>query len=513
MALTPEEEAELLELQELLAQLEGLQAKSQAPAAAAPKKKEPWYEDLGEGLGVSGLKTYNGIKDIWGGVTDKDRARLQDWRDDAGESGWGTAGEIAGDIGQIAVPGGMGLKAARGLGMASAATRGAAFGTDVALSTGLGALQAPADDESRWEGAAEGGIGAVVGGAVAKGLSRALRGIATTDAAKELMAAGIRLTPGQAANSQFVKMTEALMAKAPGFSTGTRDLRHRALADWNEVTNNMVRAPGAEAIKKLGFEAQEELYGGFSKAYDEAWAGAGRPSDAALRSLKAQIKRSHKELGPETSAAFNKLNRQLDDLAKNFTPQKMRIFDQSIKETEDFAVDKSNPYLKDAAKDLHDRFRSMVGDDVLEKLRPIDAQYRPFKDVQLAAHRSGDVGETAKGATVANIYQPHGLGAASRSRATTAQGAMGEGALQKWAAKAEATIGRQDPQALSSVKQAFARGVYSPAWMLDLAGRGVLGNNIAQRGARKVVDSDLAKALRAYSPSLAAMGGAYWQDD
>ena len=77
------------------------------------KEEEAWYEDFGEGLVTSGKETYYGIKDLTIGLGDDDAADLKDWRDDAGESGWGTVGQVVGDIGQMVIPGAMGLKAAK----------------------------------------------------------------------------------------------------------------------------------------------------------------------------------------------------------------------------------------------------------------------------------------------------------------------------------------------------------------------------------------------------------------
>ena len=115
----------LLQKREKLKQLQ--QGQQAAPANQYEGKEEAFYQDFGEGIGASALETWEGGKDLLSktGLVDapdeSDLARLKDWQDDAGQSGWGTAGKIVGDIGQMAAGGGLigaGLKAATKLPMA-----------------------------------------------------------------------------------------------------------------------------------------------------------------------------------------------------------------------------------------------------------------------------------------------------------------------------------------------------------------------------------------------------------
>ena len=65
------------------------------------RPEEAWYEDFGEGLAVSGMDTYYGIKDLVTDLDDEDRARLKDWKEDAAQSGWGTGGRVVGEMAQL----------------------------------------------------------------------------------------------------------------------------------------------------------------------------------------------------------------------------------------------------------------------------------------------------------------------------------------------------------------------------------------------------------------------------
>ena len=64
-------------------------------------------QDFSEGIGVSGLETYYGAKDLLGLGSAKDKQTLEAWRRAAGESGWGTAGQITGDVAQYLLPAGI----------------------------------------------------------------------------------------------------------------------------------------------------------------------------------------------------------------------------------------------------------------------------------------------------------------------------------------------------------------------------------------------------------------------
>lgn len=109
--------------------------------------------------------------------------------------GWGTAGEVAGDVAMTALPAGAIGRAGGAVGSmfprASGALANAA--TQIGANAGMSAAMAP---ESRGMAAAAGGAGAGLGMA----LQRAVGGLVKpmmTDDAKALMAKGVQLTPGQ----------------------------------------------------------------------------------------------------------------------------------------------------------------------------------------------------------------------------------------------------------------------------------------------------------------------------
>jgi len=130
------------------ANVEQIQAEL-ARRKAPVKEKESKFEDFGEGIVASGLSTYYGLKDLVTDVTDEDRARLKDWRDDAGESWAGTAGQVVGELGQLAIPGGAAMKIGGGLSKAMKTIKGQS-----ALAAGLGGAQLPGEESSRLANAA-----------------------------------------------------------------------------------------------------------------------------------------------------------------------------------------------------------------------------------------------------------------------------------------------------------------------------------------------------------------------
>ena len=138
-------------------------AQSNYQGAAAPTnqyegKEESAFQDFGEGLGVSALSTWEGGKDLLSktGLVDapdaSDLARLQDWRDDAGQSGWGTAGEVVGDVAQILAGGGLGGAALKGATMIPKALKGA-VAMDTAAAGLLGGTQTQGGVDERLGGA------------------------------------------------------------------------------------------------------------------------------------------------------------------------------------------------------------------------------------------------------------------------------------------------------------------------------------------------------------------------
>jgi hypothetical protein len=115
---------------------------------------EPWYEDFAEGVVSSGMGTYYGIKDLTVGMDDEDKARLKDWKEDAAQSGWGTAGNVVGEVAQLALPGGAALKGAKALNAAGKLAKTAKalpLATDVLASSALGYVKPPEEGKTRGE--------------------------------------------------------------------------------------------------------------------------------------------------------------------------------------------------------------------------------------------------------------------------------------------------------------------------------------------------------------------------
>lgn len=146
--------------------------------AAAQKKlfdELPWYEQLAIGAGKSAIDLGRGVGQLAGVVTQSeiDEAKA---RDEA-ISGWGTAGEVLGTVGQLAIPFGAGAGLARLAGAGSKLGRAGKAVADVvtkspmslkgaaqqaALGGTLGALQPVASDESRTFNVLAGGAGGAV---------------------------------------------------------------------------------------------------------------------------------------------------------------------------------------------------------------------------------------------------------------------------------------------------------------------------------------------------------------
>lgn len=212
----------------------------QQPTAAVealdPTEGMSGYEKFMAGMGKSVNDTWNGLRQVGGAIGDAiPGVDLTDWRagvqadiDDARaldaplmNTGWGTAGNISGQVAQVAIPvGGVAGRATTLLGRAApyagAAARGGAFS----------GAQPVSGDESRLTNALLGAGTGVVGQGIAAGLggvaNRARTAISpvvqrSIDAAQR---AGIPLRAAQVSGSQFLKTAQSAMDMVPFSGAG-----------------------------------------------------------------------------------------------------------------------------------------------------------------------------------------------------------------------------------------------------------------------------------------------------
>ncbi len=162
----------------------------------------------------------------------------------------GTAGALGGMAADVAMTAPM-FGAAGAAAPAGALPQMAAGGLAGAVSGGL------LSPEDRLAAGLAGGIGGIAGEA----LGQTLRGLfrPKAQAAKELAARGVRLTPGQAAGGL------ARLAERAGLAPAAQE---RAIGDWNKaLIQDAVKATGTK-ISKSGPQGFEQAREAFSKAYN-----------------------------------------------------------------------------------------------------------------------------------------------------------------------------------------------------------------------------------------------------
>jgi hypothetical protein len=506
--MTPEQRARALEL-EAEGDLAAFEfARAQGQQKKPKEKKESWYEDLGEGLVVSGLETYQGIKDLVSELDEDDRATMADWRQDASESGWGTAGQVVGDIGQMVVPGGAALRGLKAAGKIKDITQGMRLGADIAGGTALGFIQSPTEGESRLSGAAEGLIGGAAGGLLGKALSKLGRGISRTDDAQRLMDEGIELTPGQASESTVWRGLENVMSFTPTLGKGVNELRDTALAQWNLKILNEALPPGAKKLETIGYEANEQIADAFKTAYSNAWNKAKRPSGKQLFDIVRSAGLESRRLDEPSRTVVRRLMEDITQLSNDYTPERMRALDNSVRKAINNANSKANPnpYLSDALKGIKDKLREATSQEARDELALIDQQYRKFLTARKAS--TSDFSEGAGG-----TFTPQDLMKATKRIGGESTVFVKGGPLQESAEQGLVTLGRKEPKPIINIRKALARNMYSPTPVLDLGGRMLMGRTAPQRAAQAMADSPLAQALRGYGVRAAPITAGYIQED
>lgn len=504
-------EEKIAAIQRLRALQAERQRRQEEPVTEEPDDDTSWLDELGAGVGTSILRTAVGAQELardagfpisseeW---QQQDVEALERRRQQSEDSGFGTAGRVVGDVAQLAVPGGGALRAARAAQLGRGATGAATFGTDVASSAGLGAVQAPEEGQTRQQAATQGAAGALLGGALGKVGEKVLRGARRTPEAESLLQKGVRLQPGQASEGGIPRAMDALARMTMFTRKGMEQLDQRALRDWNKSILNEVAPPGKE-VSRIGVEGADELKGAFSEAYDEAWAGAGPISPGGQTELVGQIQRIAADYGDEANRFLRKIGNKLVDVQKEFTPAKLRSLDKEMRNSVEnlSSGQRAFPELAQEIKGLRSTLRDSVGGDVRDKLIQVDQKWAPFLAVRKAA--------TTRGARRnQQIFTPDDLANAAASVGGESRAFGSAAPLFQQTSEAVQTLGRKDPRFLTGVRQALAANVPSPTPLIEARRRAMLGETAPQRAVQSTVDP-IIQALREGGVSGATTGGAY----
>ena len=231
-------------------------------------------QKFGEGVAHAGLKSYYGLKDLFGGdVTEEQRAELEGLGKSAGESGWGTAGKITGEVAQFALPAGAALKGARAI---SAGSKMLPLAAEM-LATGAtgAATDLPEVGENKLLSRAKrGGIeagAALAGAGVGKVLGKAVKGVKKTEAAKRYLAKNpdAYLTAGQAAAGKIIPGLESAAEVTPFLARATKRGKRKGVESWELwLFDDVSRMVDDVPLGKKGHEGVAALKGKIKKGYD-----------------------------------------------------------------------------------------------------------------------------------------------------------------------------------------------------------------------------------------------------
>lgn len=443
------------------------------------REPESFAEDFAEGVVASGMGTYYGLKDLVTGLDEGDRERLQEWQDDAAQSGWGTAGQVVGEIAQLAIPGGAVAKGARALSAADKARRVMQLGGDVALTGALGAAKLPQDEDSRALNAAQ-----EIGGALAgAGLFKAAKGVTKTDAARRLIDRGVALTPGMSTTNPMVRGLETVGEVTPLIAQGVKRAKAKAIGDINEMLFKEA-APAGKTITETGEKGVQQLKGAFKEAYQDAWSGARGLSNEARRNIVDTAVRESRKLTEAQQRALGNVMEDFKELTRDVTPETLRRFDNVLRKRIQSASDDFD--FQEALISLRAQLRAGMPNNVSEKLAAVDRKYGDYLVVRDAVRNAaGEIGRE---------IQPNQLLQAMKS---VGKERVGEGTAPVFqtATDVAETAGQKVGGEPLEWFRRLAGITYTPLPM-QLGGRMVLGETATQKAAAKAIRELEERGLR-----------------
>lgn len=485
------------------------------------------YRDLSEGIGVSALETYAGAKDLLGLGSDKDRATLKKWKQAAGRSGWGTAGEVVGDVAQYTVPGTAGLKAAGAVAKTlPLAAKALPLAADVGGSAAIGYTKLPEEGQTRTENALQEAGAAVGGAALGKTLKVLGAGTELHPAAERLREKGVKMSIGQA--HPHLKRIEDMMEVMPGFARALKGMKRQADATWHRAALQEAAPLTAASVKELdptrlqrfkvtasGHEGVQQLKKAYDEAYDEAYGKIGK---LKLRQVGDILDAGNRGAPVLTKIQRAKIKRVRDDILhlwKNNKADSTRLISERIKN--EMVGNQKNRTLDGVLDDMLQRLKAGLPEPNRVALQRVDADYGKYVAVReaagsAAARRSSNVFHRAEGSfDPAGMFGLDELTAGSGRASNRYERGLGRAPMQDFITDSASTIGQEaGPTPLSWWRR--MSDVMPTVGPQRTFGDIVVGNKPYQQVGRRLVRSTAAKKAKKYvSPARA--GAALYDED
>lgn len=453
------------------------------------------------GFGNTGNKIWEGGKELiddspFGMMLGLDLHDAEDERESKMREemhGWGTAGEIAGDVATFAIPGAkvaqFGGAVTKGLPrLTQAAT---ILGGEAALSAAGEGLKLPETGQTRGENAADAAKWTAILGVPFAGLAGARKSVSKE--AQDLLDAGVELTPGMAGEAgSWLPGLEKFMSNIPGLSGPISRMQNKSINQWNKVlmdkvaprTKNAAGAPNAPLeVSEAGRTGFDELQGEFSKQYENLWRGLDKKQLPAASDQMAKIKNARMpELLPSDAKLAGEAADHAQRVIEQFNKSKAEGASSIIENLDDYLRELSfnaeNKQLGDVYQEMRSELRKALPATRSNRYGPVKAKYgAPTPAETLAeldkAYREFSVLQKAGGYLRAQeaggIIDPRLLQSAVKAKNPERLTTVGKGALQPDADAATATIQKVMPGRSGASPAAD----YVPwATMLGVAGTG-----------------------------------------
>lgn len=205
----------------------------------------------------------------------------------------------------------------------------AALGARVAAGMGTGAASSAlnpvnnAGDDFWKEKAKQVGIGLLAGGAAPLVGAAAARVVSpqTSEAAKQLLDEGVRLTPGQVAGGALKRVEEGL-SSVPILGDSIKSAQRRGIEDFNRAVANRVLAPIGKKVgqeEQVGYEMIDKVHQMVSQNYDELLPKLNPLKvDNAFDSEMSNLLQMSKSMHPDFAQQFD--NIMQNEVFRKFTP-------------------------------------------------------------------------------------------------------------------------------------------------------------------------------------------------
>jgi hypothetical protein len=457
----------------------------------------PWYKDLQRGVGESAIRTVLGAGELLGFEQDEtSKKTMQMMRDDVSASGgWGTAGNIVGDMAQLAAPAAGLAKAVKFLG------RGAKtlLAADTGLAAGYGATKMPNEGETRKANAMLDATGALIGGGVVGPLLRkAVTGINVTEGAKKLMDKGVYLTPDKASESVFPRAAAYTMQVTPFMAKGVKEAGERSSDSWNKVL--LSEAAPIEKVTESGFDGIKQLKSQFNDAYSTAWGKANPPSTASLLDIIDEGALAESQLGGSSGLILKKIIKDVSKLDDTYTSGAVKELDNVFRKRLTAAATRGDDALFDTLSSMRAKLRAAGGEDSVKALEAVDGKYGEFVAIR-------DAGSAVKSMKEGGNIDPDTLISGVKSAGGKTRSATGAAPLNEFSQESIKTLGRKEPNPIIDLMKGLA--VNTPNVLpLQTAGQTLLGRTAPQKLLQKGYNSPLANTLREYGGRGSVVGTA-----